>query len=102
MRARLLALAPVAVAVAFFGFGVVHAQDSKDQKKPEAKKDDKKDSCDEGCCGADKSAVTSAKQMECADCSKQDGPCAKCEDAVKNGAVTVLPIKGMACGACAT
>ena len=102
MRVRLLSLLPAVAAVAFLG--LARADDTaKDDKKPETKKDEaKKDSCDEGCCGAPAKSTVSAKQMECADCTKQDGPCAKCETAVKTGAVTVLPIKGMACGACAT
>jgi hypothetical protein len=101
MRVRLLSLLPgIVLGVAFLG--IAAAQDApKQDKKPEAKKDDKKDDdCDEGCCGKD-AAKVSAKQMECADCAKNEkGPCEKCETAVKSGAVSVIPIKGMMCASC--
>jgi copper chaperone CopZ len=119
MRVRLLALLPAVAAVV--ALGIARADDGADQKKPaaDAKKqcDDgccgkdekatkndasakKDDACEEGCCAKEKSAPVSAKQIECADCEKAKGPCAKCQEAVKSGAVAVLPIKGMACAAC--
>jgi len=111
MRVRLLALLPVLAAVAFLGLAHVRADDSKDEKKPDsakkddAKKDDaKKDGseCDDGCCSKPAEKV-SEKQMECSDCAKNAaGPCEKCKVAVKSGAVSVVPIKGMMCPSCST
>ena len=109
MRSRLVSIAPAVAAVAFLSFGLAHADDSKDNKAPEksakpdeAKKDEAKkddDGCGDGCCGKE-AAKVSAKQMQCADCDKANGVCDKCKAAVKSGAVSVVPVKGMMCASC--
>jgi len=101
MRARFLSIVAVAAAVAFLGIARAD-DDAKKADKPEAKKDCKdgaKDDCGDDCCSKPAEKVT-AKQMECADCAKQAGPCAKCDEMVKSGAVSVVPIKGMMCPSC--
>lgn len=110
MTARFFSILPAIAAVAFLGFGVVRADEGKDQKAPEAKKDcdgsgckddkaAKKDDCEDGCCSKP-AAKVSAKQMECADCEKAGAPCDKCKTALKEGTVAVIPVKGMMCGSC--
>ncbi len=110
MRVRFLTLV---VAALSFGFAplFVHADDTKKDQEPAAKKDkgceDGCDKCDKAekkdgdCEGCGKASKDFPKRIECKDCDNSEkGPCEKCETALKDGKVYFVPVTGMSCAMC--